>query len=302
MKKLILTTLVLTLLLTSCTGKSQNNSDFTIVMPHQSVYNDILITVSGGTLYYTDLLENITMPVCVRPNCSHKEGSESCTARGRADQMGGFSAPFIHGENLYFFFSMDDDLVFYKSNLDGGNRQKIFSYNQPEDTDDIIHFVGSVSGVIYDDEKLYFLIVQGTLKIVPAGLASTGVNKFTIYCYDLISDKCEIVYETDYLSQSWWQLNHSIQYRKYIDDDRFDDMEQKEFNEQLLNPDSDYHKSTINENGYFDTSSHEWVIINNIPRAYVNIIADYGYYLVDNNLYKQHLQTHEKEIIFYDVK
>ncbi|MCL2633379.1 MAG: hypothetical protein FWD34_02570, partial [Oscillospiraceae bacterium] len=41
---------------------------------------------------------------------------------------------------------------------------------------------------------------------------------------------------------------------------------------------------------------------NNIPRAYVNIIADYGYYLVDNNLYKQHLQTHEKEIIFYDVK
>ncbi|MCL2633118.1 MAG: hypothetical protein FWD34_01240, partial [Oscillospiraceae bacterium] len=108
MKKLCVITITLTLLLTSCTGKNEENPDFVIVSGIQSVYNDILITVSGGTLYYTDLHENITIPVCVRPNCSHKVGSESCTARGRADQMGGFSAPFIHGENLYFFFSMDD--------------------------------------------------------------------------------------------------------------------------------------------------------------------------------------------------
>jgi len=301
MKKLCVITITLTLLLTSCTGKNEENPDFVIVSGAQSVYNDILITVNNGTLYYTDLLENVTMPVCVRPNCSHKVGSESCTARGRADTMGNFYAPFIHGENLYFFFHMDD-LVFYKSGLDGGNRQVLFSYNQPEDTDDIIHARSGVSGVIYDDEKLYFLIAQATLKKDEFGLSSTGVNKFTIYCYDLVLNKHEIVYETDYLSQSAWVLYHSNQYHWYIDDDRFDDMKQEEFNEQLLNPDSDYYKSTIYEYGYFDTSSHEWVVINNIPWANVSIIGDYGYYMVDNNLHKQHLQTREEEIIFYDIR
>jgi len=301
LKKAILTILTCTLLLTSCTGKNQNNSDFVIVSGIQSVYNDILITVNSGTLYYTDLLENITMPVCVRPNCSHKVGSESCTARGRADNMGGFSAPFIHDENLYFFFRMDD-ITLYKSGLDGGNRQALFTYNPPKNTNDIMHSGGTLRGELYDDEKLYFLIGQGHMVKIDGSFVNSGLMKYMIYCYDLVSNKYEIVYETDYLSQSGWQMSHGNHSRQYMEDDRFNIMKAEDLRDLMLDPDSDFHKSSIHENGYFDTSSHEWVVINNIPWAGVYVIGDYGYYMVDHNLYKHHLQTREEEIIFYDIR
>jgi len=216
--------------------------------------------------------------------------------------MGSFFTPFILDENLYFFFHMDD-LVFYKSGLDGGNRQVLFTYNPPKNTDDIKHSRGVLHGEIYDDEKLYFLIGQGHMVKIDGSFVNSGLMKYMIYCYDLVLNKYEIVYETDYLSRSGWQMpsygNHSLH---YMEDDRFNIMKVEEFGELLRDPDSDFHKSLIHENGYFDTSSHEWVVINNIPWAGVYIIGDYGYYMVDNNLHKQHLQTREEEIIFYDIR
>lgn len=77
---------------------------------------------SNALLYYTDMSKKMTVPLCTRADCEHN--TDDCAACYESDVE--FIYPY-QGK-LYLGCSTNKELVFYRTNLDGSDREKIASY------------------------------------------------------------------------------------------------------------------------------------------------------------------------------
>lgn len=78
---------------------------------------------SNGLLYYTDMSKRMTVPFCAKADCEHN--TEDCTAF----YMSNVDFVYSYQGKLYLGCSAYKDLEFYRTNLDGSDREKIASYS-----------------------------------------------------------------------------------------------------------------------------------------------------------------------------
>ncbi len=154
-ERFVIVLLILALaLLSSCQKASVSSKEY-LVNAAQSVYDDGMFYLSffENSLHFVDFNTLIDIPVCAKPNCTHKDNS--CSSKG-------FSrTPIIyHGESLYWFVNeivfADSDreainkCTIYKCDRDGTNRMKLGEL--PRDiaisnvrmvlSGDIVYFIG----------------------------------------------------------------------------------------------------------------------------------------------------------------
>jgi len=96
-------------------------------------------------LEYCDWLTNKVYPLCVKPNCFHNDSS--CNAYFSFEK-GEPACLYYDGQFLYYEYSTKEDQTeWYRQNLDGSDRMKIFSVNEDFER----------SWVVYDKDVVYFV-------------------------------------------------------------------------------------------------------------------------------------------------
>ncbi|MCL2634183.1 MAG: hypothetical protein FWD34_06705 [Oscillospiraceae bacterium] len=320
MKKLISTTLVL-LLLTSCTKTTTTTDDFIHITFGQAVYNDILIDKdrNTGSMQYTDLETKLTISVCSRPGCDHKQNTPNCTAQGEGE-WAYITTMMIYGDNLYFVNQVDNAIQIYKCDLFGGNRKQMFSY-APEDTDDVMYMSPILYTARYTDSELYLLARTGIWKeaIDDYGketVVQTNFENWFIIRYDFASEKGEIIYETGFIACSMpyglqllpdKSIFFSVQYNT---NEEYGYMTYNELLKYTDDPDSEYYQTQITEKfritpdgqaTEYDSPGNVFGFVTDNEYIYYVDYID-GVYLNKGNLIKHNYLNGQEEIMYESVQ
>lgn len=137
---------------------------------------------SNGLLYYTDMSKKMTVPLCTRTDCEHN--TDDCTACYASNVD--FIYPY-QGK-LYLGCSVDKELIFYRANLDGSDREKIASYPL-EDVS------GETQYMVVQSKVYIALQIEDTSLMVldEDGNCSDVSNYGELLCFDLNTAKYEKV-------------------------------------------------------------------------------------------------------------
>lgn len=132
------------------------------------------VLFSNGMLYYTNMAKKVTVPLCTTADCEHN--TEECTAVYACNND--FMYPY-QGK-MYLGCTAHKDLEFFRTNLDGSEREKIATYS----LGDVI----SYTEYILVESKLYIAVaVEDTsqMKITDEGSCSDVPIHWELLCFDL---------------------------------------------------------------------------------------------------------------------
>ncbi len=143
---------------------------------------DRVFSSNGGPICYTDMSKKMTVPLCTRADCEHN--TDDCTACYESNVD--FIYPY-QGK-LYLGCRTNKDLLLYRTNLDGSDREKIADYSLEDVISEVQYMVAQSKIYIalqIEDTSLMILDEDGNCSDVP--------NYGELLCFDLNTAKYEKV-------------------------------------------------------------------------------------------------------------
>lgn len=129
---------------------------------------------SEGLLYYTNMSKKMTVPLCTKAGCEHN--TENCTACYLSNND--FMYPYQ--EKMYLGCKADKYLEFFRTNLDGSDRERIATYS----FDDVI----SETQYLQVDSKVYIAVAiepASRMEISDDGNCYDVPVYWELLCFDL---------------------------------------------------------------------------------------------------------------------
>jgi hypothetical protein len=178
MKKITLAAIISLVLLTSCVGNPNGETDENIYYLNAFMsVGEQFILYSGDLLEYVDFTSGdmAKKPLCSKPNCEHK--SENCAAYS----LRAASSPFIYNEKLYYFKTGYDE-----------NKSNSFGYFCQAETD------GTNQKTLFKSEIGWFIAYEqftnGKLIFYAFENGLNNVRNYRVYLYDF--SKVTLIFET----------------------------------------------------------------------------------------------------------
>lgn len=193
----IIISMSMLLSLTSCNGKDEEyrikGKELNVISALSNSYDNGIIYTSGGICNYYDYTSDTSIPLCLKPNCTHND--KDCISKIISTSGCGTDHAVINKDSIYFFTETESiegegknttyniQSVLHKCDLKSGEITDVLNISD-------LNCISSMNMVINND-TIYFTASNGAYQFEDGTWLNAGFGKQYLCSVDLTNSKFE---------------------------------------------------------------------------------------------------------------